>query len=290
MVGDVELPWAVLAFDHRERAFASVRAAGMDSRQIRRSKELIFDAFTRAVEQGLDHVRPGILVDEEFGAPIARRASALGHAVSMPVERAAEPVFTFEYGETYREHLLEFRPRCAKALVRYSTTDPSGTKRTQLARLRDLSDFLAGQPIDFMLELIVGPMRRERADIPTVDVEKLCASMAEVQDAGVEVDLWKVEGMSTQESATRVAEQAWAGNDRARCVVLGAGAPPDVVGHWLDVAASTSGFDGFAIGRSIWGKPVAAWLDGSVTRMEAVEKIASTYRSCTLRYKGVGVS
>lgn len=289
MTGGVERPWAILAFDHRERAFSSVRPAGMQHQQIREAKELIFDAFTAAVERGLGDARPGVLVDEEFGAPIARRASALGFAVSMPVERASEAVLAFEYGESFREHVLEFRPACAKALVHYKTTDTAETKQTQLSRLRELSEFLVAESIDFMLELIVGTTTDASGGAPTVDVDMLCDSMADMQEAGVQVDLWKVEGIASHAAAGRVAEQARASDDRSRCLILGAGAPTEVVEGWLDVAASTSGFSGFAIGRSIWGGPVAAWLDGRLARDEAVDQIASTYRSCTLRYVGAGV-
>ncbi|QOR70076.1 DUF2090 domain-containing protein [Ruania alkalisoli] len=285
-------PWAVLAFDHRERAFAAVRATGMTHDEIRLSKQLILEAYTLAVDRGLGQVQPGLLVDEEFGAPIAREAAARGHVVSMPVERASEAVFTFEYGSDYQQHLLEFRPTFAKALVHYRTTDTDQTKQTQLTRLRELSDFLAEQSIAFMLELIVGQTSGTSGPdgaVPTVDVDELCRSMAEIQHAGVQVDLWKVEGVSSQENAARVAAQAMLTDPLATCVVLGAGAPSDIVGHWLDVAAATPGFSGFAIGRSIWGEPVAAWLDGRLSREDAIEQIASTYRSCAMRYTGVRV-
>ncbi|SEF18712.1 Myo-inositol catabolism protein IolC [Jiangella alba] len=289
-VSDGGPPMAVLAFDHRERAFASVRSTGMTREEIGRSKELIFEAFVAAVDSGLAGTRPGVLIDEEFGAPIARRAAALGFPVSMPVERAFEPVFTFEYGGDYRRHLLEFRPACAKALVHHRTTDPLEARQTQLTRLRELSEFLAEQSIGFMLELIVGQSDGGTGQIPTVDVEELCGSMAEMQNAGVLVDQWKVEGISSPDEAAQVAAQAVVANPRATCVVLGAGAPNDVVGHWLDVAAATPGFSGFAIGRSIWGGAVASWLDGRLARHQAIEQIASTYRSCALRYMGARVS
>jgi myo-inositol catabolism protein IolC len=279
-----EQPWALLAFDHRERAFASVRPLGMDREQIRDAKGLIFDAFTVAVERGLEGVRAGILVDEEFGAPIARRAAGAGHAVSMPVERAFERVFAFEYGADYQQHVLAFRPTYAKALVKHRTTDPAEDKRAQLARLRALSDFLAEHSIGFMLELIVGQANETTDSIPTVDLEQLCGSMAEMQSAGIQVDLWKIEGIASRDAAARVAQQAAAGRHPATCVVLGNGAASDVLARWLDVAAVTPGFSGFAIGRSIWGAPVAGWLDGRLGRDDAIERIASTYRSCARRY------
>lgn len=277
-------PLAVLAFDHRAHNFSSVRPAGMSRDEIIRSKELIFDAFEVMIAHGLEGVRPGIIVDEEFSGAIAQRAAASGLTIAMPVERANASTFAFEYGDAFRAHLRAFRPAYAKALVRYRTTDDRRVKQTQRERLRELSDFLAQEPIDFMLELIVG----RRGDDPgsSVDVDQLCAAMAELQDAGVRADLWKVEGTDSQEDAARIAAQAVRSDPRARCVVLGGGASGEVVGRWLDAAAATAGFAGFAIGRSIWGEPVAAWLDGSRTREQAIEEIASTCRRWALRYVG----
>lgn len=283
-----ERPWAVLAFDHRERAFASVRPSGMTRQEIRDGKELIYESFLVAVDRGLGDVRSGVLVDEEFGASVARRAASSGHALVMPVERAFEPVFTFEYGAHYREHVLEFQPTYAKALIHHRTSNADVDRQTQLGRLRELSGFVAEHSIGFMLELIVGQVE-DGSGVPTVDLEVLCDSMAEIQQSGVRVDLWKVEGIASPDDASRVAKQAAESSHPAPCIVLGGGAPSEVVGRWLDVAAATPGFSGFAIGRSIWGEPVSAWLDGRLARESAIERIAATYRSCALRYTGAMV-
>lgn len=279
-------PLAFLAFDHRERAFSSVRQSGMTHEQIRASKELIYEAFGEALRRGIGDVEPGILVDEQFGAAIARRAIGDGVLVSMPVERANEQVFTFEYGADYRDHLLEFRPASAKVLVHHRTTDPPEQKATQLARLRELSEFLAAESVDFMCELIVGMIGATDSEVPSVDVDALCASMAEFQEAGILVTMWKVEGVALGEGAERIAAQAATTDRPARCLVLGAGASADVVQHWLDVSSATTGYSGFAVGRSFWGESVSGWLDGTLSREAAVDEIASRYRSCTLRYMG----
>lgn len=286
-----ERPLAVLAFDHREGAFASVRPGGMTHDEIRASKSVVFEAFEAAVAAGLGDAGAGVLVDEQFAAPLARQARANGVTLLMPVERADEDVFTLEYGPEFREHLLEFRPDYAKALVRYSSSDPTGANAVQLARLRQVSDFLVDSEIKFMFELIVGTSGTdEEGERPlVVDVEDLCASMRQILDAGIRVDTWKVQGMGSPDDAAEVARTAATSDHPSTCVVLGAGAPVEAIEHWLDVAAATPGFSGFAIGRSIWGGPITAWLDGTIAREDAVERIASTYRACTLRYMGTRV-
>lgn len=290
MTGEAERPLAVLAFDHREQAFSAVRRGGMSHEQICDAKELIYDAFRLAADQGLGGARAGVLVDEQFGAAIARRAIADGVAVTMPVERAGETVFVFEYADQFREHLLDFRPVCAKVLVPFRAGAHPQTRADELARLRELSEFLAQESIEFMFELVVGQDEAAEGEVPTVDIDELCASMAELQGAGVRVDVWKVEGLGSHEAAARVVAQAAEPNDGATCIVLGGGASTDVIGRWLDIAAVTPGFTGFAIGRSFWGAAVTAWLDGTTTREAAIQEIADLYRSCTLRYMGAGVS
>jgi myo-inositol catabolism protein IolC len=103
-------------------------------------------------------------------------------------------------------------------------------------------------------------------------------AIAEIQDAGVEPDVWKIEGLDAHADCVRVAEQTRAGGrDDVVCVLLGRGADNDKVDHWLYQAGEAEGFIGFAIGRSIWSDPLAAYLDGSMDRESAAAKIAENY-------------
>jgi 5-dehydro-2-deoxygluconokinase len=61
------------------------------------------------------------------------------------------------------------------------------------------------------------------------------------------------------------------------CVLLGRGANDEKVEHWLTQAAPVDGFVGFAIGRSIWGDPLKAFIDGSASREEAANQIGHKY-------------
>jgi myo-inositol catabolism protein IolC len=64
---------------------------------------------------------------------------------------------------------------------------------------------------------------------------------------------------------------------QARCVVLGRHAPPDKLGHWLQVAAPIPGWSGFAIGRSIWWDALHAHLHHHCTAGEARHRISDAY-------------
>ena len=96
-------------------------------------------------------------------------------------------------------------------------------------------------------------------------------AIGELQAAGVEPDVWKVEGLNTADDCRRVADAARAGGrDRVGCVVLGAGADEATVAHWLREAAGVEGFIGFAIGRTIFWDALRGWLDGRTDRDAAV--------------------
>jgi myo-inositol catabolism protein IolC len=61
------------------------------------------------------------------------------------------------------------------------------------------------------------------------------------------------------------------------CIILGRGADEAKVLHWLKVAASVRGFDGFAVGRTIWYHALARYLAGQLSRDDAVQSIARRY-------------
>jgi myo-inositol catabolism protein IolC len=99
------------------------------------------------------------------------------------------------------------------------------------------------------------------------------------QNSGVEVDIWKIEGVDTQADAQMLSDQARKGEGRenVKSVLLGRGASDDKVDHWLREAAPVDGFIGFAIGRSIWWDALKGFLDKSLSREEAADQIAANY-------------
>ena len=104
-------------------------------------------------------------------------------------------------------------------------------------------------------------------------------TIKELQDAGVEPDVWKLEGMDDRDAASSVVTQARAGG-RAKVgiIVLGRGEDDQRVQDWLAIGAQTPGFIGFAVGRTVFWQPLVDFKDGSISQAEAVERIAGTYR------------
>lgn len=280
----------LLAFDHRSSftrdLFGISEAPTPDeAARISESKQVIFDGFLKALNAGAPRDAAGVLVDEGFGAEVARRAREAGALLAMPVEASGRKEFDFEYGEAFGEPIERFDPTFAKVLVRYNPDDPEGNA-TQAERLKRLSDWLHERGRLFLFELLV-PATREQLSAVGGDAERydrearpglMVRAIDELQRAGVEPDIWKIEGLDSREDCERVSSQARTeGRSRVACVVLGRGASRSKVEHWLRTAAPVSGFNGFAVGRTIWMDALVAFRDGTIDRATAADRIAGTY-------------
>jgi 5-dehydro-2-deoxygluconokinase len=105
-----------------------------------------------------------------------------------------------------------------------------------------------------------------------------------LQDAGVEPDVWKVEGLDrTEDCAAVVAAARRAGRAGVGCIILGRGEDEAKVESWLSTAAGVPGFIGFAVGRTTFWDALVGWRDGRTTREAAIAEVAGRYaRWCQL--------
>jgi 5-dehydro-2-deoxygluconokinase len=250
-------------------------------------KEVIYDAFKAAVADGIPKEHAGILVDEQFGARILHDARKQGFCTACPAEKSGQDEFDFEYGADFAGHIEEFDPTFCKVLVRYNPEGDSELNRRQAARLKQLSDYLHTNGRLYMFELLVPPvpeqLQRVGNDKKAYDLQLRPALMVraikELQDAGVEGDVWKIEGITQAEDCEKVVAAARrAGRDQVGCIILGRGEDDEMVRQWLRTAAGVDGFIGFAVGRTTFWKPLEEYRAGRVTRDAAVAKIAASYR------------
>jgi 5-dehydro-2-deoxygluconokinase len=281
----------ILAFDHRgsfQKKFFGIEG-DPDLEQtaiIADAKHLIFEGMLQAVAAGADPAVTGVLVDEQFGSTVPAEAREKRLKLAMPAERSGQPMFDFQYGESFGKHIEDFDPDFTKVLVRYNPDGDHAGNREQLDKLRQLSDWLRERQRKFLFELLVPA---EQAQLESVGgdgdrydgelrPELMRRSIAEIQDAGIEVDVWKIEGVDERADCEMLVAQARSGGrDGVACVVLGRGADEAKVVHWLSQAAPVDGYVGFAIGRSIWWDPLKAYVDGKIERAAGARTIAENY-------------
>ena len=303
MITGYEKPLDILPFDHRHSYITGVfhwqePLTPDQVEAIAASKQVIYDGFKAAVVDRALRDRAGILVDEAFGAALLRDAAAHRYITCVSTEKSGQDEFDFEYGEAFAQHLESVNPTFAKVLVRYNPDGDRTMNARQVERLRRLSNYLAGTKRLFMFELLVPPERaqlerlagsREAYDRelrPTLMIETIHA----LQDAGVEPDVWKIEGLDRREDCEKIVEAARrAGRTTVGCIVLGRGSDEQAVVRWLTVAAGVQGFIGFAVGRTTWLDAVKKWRAHAIRREIAVAQIARRFREWAAIFEHVSV-
>ena len=281
----------ILAFDHRasflEKMFGikGRPPTSQEKQQIEDYKKTIFEGFRLATKKKVPKDIAGLLVDEEFGTAVLREAKKEGFSFAMPCEKSGQDEFDFDYGEDFAKHIEEFDPTFVKVLVRYNPEGDATMNKRQLQRLKRLSDYLIGAKRTFLFELIVPATSaqltklggaKEKYDLE-LRPKLMVVSLKEIQDAGIEPAIWKLEGVDKPEDAKAVVKQAQTGGRKVGVITLGRGESKEKVQEWLTVGAKIPGIIGFAVGRTIFWNPLADFKAGKISRQQAVEQIANTY-------------
>lgn len=285
-------PLYLLPFDHRQSYVTGMfdfklplSAAQHD--QVSDSKQLIYEGFRQAVADGVPSELAGILVDEEFGSDILRDAHQRGMVTALSTEQSGIDEFDFEYGADFARHIEAFDPTFAKVLVRYNPQGDAALNLRQVDRLKRLSDYCRCTQRRFMFELLVPATEQQLSlsggDKAAYDQRTRPMLMDRVirtlQDAGIEPDIWKIEGLDRREDCERIAASARRdGRTGVGCIVLGRGADEAMVRNWLATAASVDGFIGFAVGRTSFWDAVAGYQAKRLTRIDAAAQIARRLR------------
>src|ERR1051325_8653933 len=245
MITGDDKPLYILPFDHRHSYITGVfrwqepLTPGQVT-EIVASKAVIYDGFKAGVADRPLRDRSGILVDETFGAAVLRDAAARGYITCVSTEKSGQEEFDFEYGDEFARHIETVNPTFAKVLVRYNPEGDPTMNARQAERLRRLSDYLARTRRLFMFELLVPaePAHLERlaGDLATYDRELRPRARVQplhaLQDAGVEPDVWKIEGLDRREDCEQVVDATRrGGRATVGCIVLGRGPDEQALGR-----------------------------------------------------------
>src|SRR3954470_1567038 len=204
----------ILAFDHRGSFQKKMFGIEGDptpeqTATITDAKKLIFEGMEVAVQRGLDASSAGVLVDEQFGGDVLELARKHGLSLTMPVEKSGQDEFDFQYGDDFPAHIEKFDPFASKVLVRYNPEGDAEMNERQLGRLKRLADWLHEHDRKFLFELLV-PAEKAQLDAVGGDTDRYDAELRpelmrqaieNCQNYGIEVDIWKIEGVDTREDA-----------------------------------------------------------------------------------------
>jgi len=284
----------LLAFDHRRSLLTSFfgvegEPSPDDEERARRLKLVVWRGLERALADGTPADRAGVLVDPTYGRQVIDEARRARVRVAIPIEESGRERFAFEVPD-WRERLKAFDPAWAKVLVRANPEGEADAEERQRRALLEVSEHCRATGRGFMFELLVPP---EPHQLATVDGDAdrydrelrpglMVRAIEGFQTAGVEPDVWKLEGLETREDHEAVAAAArGGGRDRVGYLVLGRGADLATVERWLRAGIGVDGFVGFAVGRSIWWEPCRDLFDAGATgdaADRAAAEIADRYR------------
>ncbi len=267
----------LLAFDHRNSlmtTFFDVSGEPDDATVASANdvKAVIAEGLLAAIDQErVTAADAGALVDVTYGSGAIERLQAAHVRVAVPVEASGRRELAFEHPD-WGERLDAIHPTWAKVLVRYNPAGDVAMNGRQRDRLLDLHTVAHAVGVGFLFELLVPPEPDQRGDEYDTATRPglVVRAIEELREAGIQPDMWKIEGFERRADCEAVATVAG-----APCVVLGRGADAAAVERWLRAGAGV--FDGFAIGRSIWWDPVRAFVDGASDRDAAVLAIAERY-------------
>ena len=282
----------LLPFDHRNSYVTDMfdfklPLSSQQRIQISDSKLIIYEGFRKALADGVSGELAGILVDEEFGADVLRDAHRRDFVTALSVEKSGSSEFEFEYGEDFASHIEAFDPTFVKVLVRYNPERDDMRNQRQSWLLRQVSNYCCRSGRRFMFELLVPAtefqMKSVSGNKDAFDnqIRPLLMKQAiiELQDVGIEPDIWKIEGLARREDCERLVQTARRdGRIGVGCIVLGRGADEVKVRGWLTTAAGVDGCIGFAVGRTTFWNAVAGYRAQTLARAEAAVEVSRRLR------------
>ncbi len=286
-------PLYILPFDHRATFAQKIynkkslsELTEEEREEIKEFKKIIYEGFKKSIEEGLPKEYGAILVDEEFGDEVLKDAKQQGYIIILTTEKSGQEEFDFQYGNEFEEHIEKYNPEFVKVLIRYNPEDPEDLRHRQLTKLKTVSDFCKGKGYRFLLEVLVIANEKQKAQAEGLK-EKFdeilrpaltVADIKELQDFGVEPDVWKLEGFDSKEQYKEIVEAAKeSGRDNVSLVVLGRGEGEEKVDEWLKIGSEVPGVTGFAVGRTVFWQSIVDYKNGSKNREEAINQISENF-------------
>ena len=285
-------PLFILPFDHRSSFIKGLlqkeesQLLSEDREFVKNQKQLIYQAFQKAIELGVSKEEAAILVDEEYGEEILKDASVHAFNVLLTTEKSGQKEYAFQYGENFGEHIKKYNPLFAKALIRYNPQDSNDSKKRQQQTLKMLSDFCQNNSIKFLIEPLIHPTEDQLAQAggdkeKYIDFQRPFLAVKlieELQDSGVEPDVWKIEGTKNREGYEAMVKAAQRNNrNNVSIVVLGGGQSKEIVEEWIKITAGVEGIIGFAVGRTVFWQPLLDLKEGRINDKTTIDQIADNF-------------
>lgn len=282
----------ILPFDHRASlaqtfGYKNTEVLSVEQKNfIKDFKMYVYQGFKDVAQKQIPLENAAILCDEEFGSQVLRRAKQDGFKTILTIEKSGTEYFEFDYGNNYAMHIEKFEPDFTKVLIKYNPSDSLGLKEKQKTNLKIINDYSHKNNYKFMLEALVPATREQLVKVEDSQEEydkKLRSGLTaqvitELQNSGIEPDVWKLEGFSEKENYdTVVSAIRQGGRKDVAMVILGRGGTEARVDEWLETGAKVSGVVGFAIGRTVFWDAWEKLYRKEMSKEDVVRAVADNF-------------
>jgi len=264
----------MLAADHRWQWEEWCDARQIPRERIGEAKRVAYNGFLLARDRS-PNVREfgALLVDAQYASPVVADALEAGLDVGTPAEQAG--AFPLAWSTDPFERALT--GAFVKVLVRYRPDDEEAIRDGQWQKLDTLQTWCRGAGKPLVIEILVARRGEAEDEFEAVGRPAMLAGfIREAYRRELTPQFWKIEGTLAREGA-RTIDRAIAANAACRQIILGKAAEIATIGRWFAAAADSPTASGFAIGRSVFWEPSAAFLSGTKTADQAAAEIAENY-------------
>ncbi|EPL9569195.1 bifunctional 5-dehydro-2-deoxygluconokinase/5-dehydro-2-deoxyphosphogluconate aldolase [Providencia rettgeri] len=260
----------VMAFDHRIQFVDMARTAGVDISCIPHLKKLIFRASLEVSQEANLQGKAGLLCDSTFGQDVLNDVTGRGWWIGRPIELPASRPLCLEHGNIGSQLISWPKEHIVKCLVFFHPEDNHPLRLEQEKTVQEVYSACCQSGHELLLEVIL-PADMERTD------ELYLRAIKRFYNLGIKPDWWKLPPLQA-ENWDAVDALIQERDPYCRGVVLlGLDAPQDELQAGFNAAAGKSIVKGFAVGRTLFGKPSLEWMKGELNDDELVQKIKANY-------------
>ena len=274
----------ILPFDHRNsfiKGILGVKGRSPTKEEVDKArgfKNMIYEAFKKAVEKDVPKGFAGILTDDWLGIDVLNKVRKDKFIFCIPVEKSGKEEFMFDH-LLWKSYIKKWKPDYVKCLVRYNPENKELNKR-QNRRLAKLSKFLKKHGLKFMFELLVPPTEEEKKDKDydsNIRPNLTKITIQELYNSNIIPDVWKIEGFDRTRDMQAVADMITKNDKNARIIILGRGESRAHAEKWLRAGAKVKQAVGFVIGRTTFLKAIEDYNSNRITREQAVKEIKDNF-------------
>jgi 5-dehydro-2-deoxygluconokinase len=259
----------VLAIDHRWQLEDTAEELGAERGRLRDLKVLLGRAFRRVAKTD---EACGVLIDDVYGDEAREGLTGSGAWISRAVEVAKSRPVEFVGGPNPAATLRAWpEEHVVKCNLYAHPEDDAEARRVQERRVLQLRDACLKNDRLLLLEVQPSPGTSYDGD----SVAKLLTRFYEM---GVRPDWWKIPPNPDPAVWAKIGDVVREHDPYcAGLLVLGQGAEEHELVESFAAAASEPLCNGFAIGRSIYGKAARRWLAGEMDDEELVASVVEGY-------------